>query len=260
MKIEVWVASIIFLEINFPKVSADKITTLVHDKMQGNDVLEKIQNTYMPRVESQQAAIRNKLVQNTFRKYSRDSESLPEEPDSAEWEKSSDSTYEGGKEDEEEHSDSPDESIPKKKKVARIKRYRVNRSNEILIDMIPKVKGQYPKILTKNAEDKINNENMQFGESYNYAIDLLMEEENNILSYQDFDESMKTIHREIGENGEQNIDRKYGINLNFNKLPEYQGTNYVPPPFRHKYELCIWKIDTHNVAKIRNKYFTPEVS
>ena len=242
-------------------MSGDKISTLVHDRMQGYNFLDKIETQYMPKAENIQAKRRKKLAQTiTFRKDSEDSGSIPQEPDSDEWEDSSVTVYEGGKENDTEDAKSPEKTSPKKKKAAKLKRYKVNRNNEIFIDMPPKVKGAYPRIPTKTAEDKIYNEKMKLSEVYNRAVDIFMEEENVFLTYQNFDESMKPDIPE-NEDGEAiGPNRNYGAYLYFNKLPEYQGSNYVPPPFRHKYELCIWKIDSHNVAKIKNKYFTPEVS
>lgn len=42
-------------------------------------------------------------------------------------------------------------------------------------------------------------------------------------------------------------------------VPKYQGMSYLPPPFWEQYEACIWKVDGNSVAKVRHRYFTPEV-
>lgn len=46
----------------------------------------------------------------------------------------------------------------------------------------------------------------------------------------------------------------------YHKIPEYQGMTYVPPPFREKYEICIWKVETKGLLKIKSSYFTPELA
>lgn len=48
--------------------------------------------------------------------------------------------------------------------------------------------------------------------------------------------------------------------LEFNKMPDFNNYEYIPPVFREKYEIAIWQISGKNVAKVKNKYFTPKVS
>lgn len=48
--------------------------------------------------------------------------------------------------------------------------------------------------------------------------------------------------------------------LVYSNISQYQGFNYIPPLFYEQFEVCLWKIDELNVAKIKSQYFTPNVS
>lgn len=54
-------------------------------------------------------------------------------------------------------------------------------------------------------------------------------------------------------------DNGYFRQLVYQDIPKYQGMSYTPPPFREKYEACLWKVDGNTVVKVRHRYFTPEV-
>ena len=106
----------------------------------------------------------------------------------------------------------------------------------------------------------------------------MLEESNVLFDYQDYDESLKpnepnVLNPELYIDMDLNSPRldeyfppvDYYPNppeqhyMSFRSLPDHNGLKYAPPLFREKYELCIWRIDTHNVVKIKNRYFTPEV-
>ena len=48
--------------------------------------------------------------------------------------------------------------------------------------------------------------------------------------------------------------------MQYKKIEPYNGLNYIPSAFTEKYEICLWKVDELNVAKVKQKYFTPPVS
>lgn len=47
--------------------------------------------------------------------------------------------------------------------------------------------------------------------------------------------------------------------MSFYEIPDYEGLKYIPPLFREKYEISIWKVDDHNSVKVKSTYFTPDV-
>lgn len=99
---------------------------------------------------------------------------------------------------------------------------------------------------------------------------------NNIyLQYKDFDESMAPERNSESpdlyeyEGVEYKIDDYWPdrpavysdkLVLDYYAIPEYEGMNYIPPPFREKYEISVWKVDTKGVCKIKSSYFTPEIA
>ena len=47
--------------------------------------------------------------------------------------------------------------------------------------------------------------------------------------------------------------------ITYSPIPKYENMSYVPPPFREKYELWIWKIDSRGYCKIKSSYFSPDL-
>ena len=48
--------------------------------------------------------------------------------------------------------------------------------------------------------------------------------------------------------------------LLYQEVPRYENLNYVPAPFRERFEIWLWKIEELGIAKIKHNYFTPLVS
>ena len=48
--------------------------------------------------------------------------------------------------------------------------------------------------------------------------------------------------------------------LLYKEVPKHDDLEYVPAPFREKFEICLWKIEELGIAKIKHNYFTPLVS
>lgn len=99
------------------------------------------------------------------------------------------------------------------------------------------------------------------------------------FDYQAYDDSMKTTEETIPLNKhynnyntekprldiyamKQDFDYEYkpsSMYMGFTEIPDYEGLKYIPPLFREKYEISIWKIDDHNSVKVKSTYFTPDV-
>ena len=257
-------------EVNFPKVKAEQVTTLFHNR-QSDGFENKIRNKYIDSVSHLIVKRRKKLNQNvTFRNRSED-ESFPSEPDSSEWE-GSDSNFEGGQ-NEKPRTRNSFKSKPKPNPNKEQKR-KVNINNQIIINDPPKLKGSYPKTSSKNLITKQLGENQTNAKNYSKAVDLYLEDHCSLFSYQDYDESMKPDEPEDDTANYLYSGDKYRIDeysaerdkynrywyLYYNPIPSVDDLIYLPPPFRSKFEICVWRIDIQNVAKIKHSYFTPEVS
>ena len=48
--------------------------------------------------------------------------------------------------------------------------------------------------------------------------------------------------------------------LLYQEVPQHGNLEYVPAPFRERFEIWLWKIEGLGIAKIKNSYFTPDVS
>ena len=48
--------------------------------------------------------------------------------------------------------------------------------------------------------------------------------------------------------------------LLYEEVPRYENLNYVPAPFRERFEIWLWKVEELGIAKIKHNYFTPLVS
>jgi hypothetical protein len=48
--------------------------------------------------------------------------------------------------------------------------------------------------------------------------------------------------------------------IEYYAIPAWNTCKYIPEPFRHKYEICYWRIDQFGVTKAKSYYFTPKVS
>lgn len=100
---------------------------------------------------------------------------------------------------------------------------------------------------------------------FNRAVDMFMEDKNIYLQYKGFDESMEPERTaESPDLYYRGLDTKIddywpdrseeaaqALYFQYHKIPEYQGMTYVPPPFREKYEICIWKVETKGLIKIK---------
>jgi len=198
---------------------------------------------------------------NFIKEEEEEEDSYPASPSSSEWESSSEE-HEGG---------SPEKMkiSPVKKTKTSMKKTKHKKStkNQIILDKAHKIKGEYPKIKTKGALIREQKEKHSEYENFYKACDLYLGENNVLFNYQSYDESMQPdepdqLNVAVYENedvegmrcDEYNPPDKDEYNpyisiakyLNYSKLPDYEGLKYIPPLFREKYELCIWKLDTHN--------------
>jgi hypothetical protein len=55
-------------------------------------------------------------------------------------------------------------------------------------------------------------------------------------------------------------DKKKLSYVKYDPLPAWNNCKYIPEPFRHKYEICYWRIGDYGVTKAKSYYFTPKVS
>jgi hypothetical protein len=55
-------------------------------------------------------------------------------------------------------------------------------------------------------------------------------------------------------------DKKKLKYIRYDPLPVWNNCKYIPEPFRHKYEICYWRIGDYGVTKAKSYYFTPKVS
>ena len=71
----------------------------------------------------------------------------------------------------------------------------------------------------------------------------------------------KHVFKTFHEDSEIPEDSYFKKEFEYKELSEFVDfDNLKYQPFRHKLEICLWKIDTHNVAKIKSLYFTPNIS
>ena len=260
-------------EIKFPKVKADQVICLFHD-LQSENFENKMKNKYVDSVSHLIVIRRNKLGTNLLfkKEENENNESTPKEPNTSEFFESS-SSYEGGQEEFEYQPRSASIKSTKAHPNQKVKR-RVDTHNQIVINAPPKLKGVYPKIDTKIYESKKLSEIYNNSKVYSKAVDLYLEDHSSLFGYQDFDESMKPDEQErdpanyINPDDEFRIDEylpeKLGetriLELLYSPIPVIDELCYMPPPFRHKFEIWVWRVDTHNASKIKHWYFTPEAS
>lgn len=241
---------------------------------------EKIEGQYLEEARRHVAKRRSKFMKaiNFIKDKEEEGDSLPAEPSSSQWEYSNED-YEGGAPEMKTTNSKIKKPLnpkqPKKKKKNIVKT-----ENQILLGKTNKIKGKYSKVPTKGAVIREQKEKHTEYENFYKACDLYLNENNVLFDYQDYDETMKSeeleqqnpalfINQDINgvrwdEYNPADKDDYYSFTpvshfSTFNILPNYEGFKYVPPLFREKYELCIWKLDTHNWVKIKNRYFTPEV-
>ena len=110
---------------------------------------------------------------------------------------------------------------------------------------------------------------------FNKAVDMFMEDKNVYFQYKDFDPAMEPevndqtpdLYEYDGVN--YKIDDYWPdrpsilatpMSFDYSPIPKYKGMDYVPPPFREKYEICIWRVNPRGVCKIKSSYFTPEIA
>jgi hypothetical protein len=265
---------VVISEIHCPRVSTENIKVLKHNFMDDDDFASQITDRYMKEAERQVAKRGNKLTRTmTFHKDVGESNSMPEEPSSQEWEYSESILNEGGAETLQKKLDNLKKS-PKKRKAV------VKRDNEIFINRGTKVKGSYPKVKSEATKIREQNEKSTKAESYNRACDLFFKEKGYFFDYQAYDESMIPHEEEVplakhysNNNIEhprmdlystkEEFDFEYKPSefyMGYEEIPEYDGLKYIPPLFREKYEISIWKVDIHNSVKVKSTYFTPDVS
>lgn len=108
---------------------------------------------------------------------------------------------------------------------------------------------------------------------FNRAVDMYMEDKNVYLAYKDYDEAIEPETNDETPNlymdgTDRKIDEYWPerpslyssvLFLEYSSIPKYEGMNYIPPPFREKYEIGIWRLDTNGISKIKSSYFTPEL-
>ena len=214
---------------------------------------------------------RNKISSAPVFEGKSEEESFPVEPSSSLfYESDSSSYYEGGKE---EFKYQPRSTSMQTKKSQNQRINKVDITNQIIINKAPKLNRARPKIDTVTSQSNKLTEAYNSSKSYSKAVDLYFEDHSSLFWYQGYDESMEPDEPEYDAANYMNIEDDFRIDeyvegrpedqrtwtLNYIPVPAIDGMNYMPPPFRHDYEICIWKIDTHNSAKIKQNYFTPEV-
>lgn len=162
-----------------------------------------------------------------------------------------------------------------------LKKLGFNATNQIIVDEPPSIKGEYSKVRNRRYIKQLRKKLAQAQRSINLAVDAYLnryiihipedemkrfeeavmargdEDENESLNDSEdlsdysFDEEMM-MRRDDGQILPQDI--------RYVEIPRVNNHKYIPPPFRHKYEICYWKLNTHNVVKIKSYYFTPQVS
>ena len=256
-------------EIKFPKIKSGQAVAMFHNR-QSADFENKMRSKYEESVSHLIVKRRKKLGNNLAYRNKSEEESFPDEPDSSQWEES-DSDFEGGQKEKLQKRNSAKSKQKTKQRPKPAKR--MNKRNQIVVSDPPKLKGSYPKIDSKTSLSKKIGESRLNSKMYSAAVDLYLEDHSSLFGYQDYDESMRPDEPEhdqanylysedkyrLDEYSEERNEYSRNVFLGYSPIPPIDDMHYFPPPFRNRYELCIWRIDLQNVAKIKHWYFTPEV-
>ena len=141
------------------------------------------------------------------------------------------------------------------------------RKDRIRVSKPPRIRGRYEKV------GKMVDRGEMEMKMYAKKVDLFLEESADLFAYQDYhdlirpDEPQEKIdwYYETGDNYRLDEYTRWRskenkkFELEYVPVPPKDGVNYIPPLFRFSYELWIWKVGIQNSAKIKNKYFNPEV-
>jgi hypothetical protein len=183
---------------------------------------------------------------------------------------------------EDESSEKPPET--EKERRARLKREEKERKNKekMMKKLTQQIMREEEKKVTRFYRKKTKNAKMSKPEQdqsdiYDIAVEMYLKDKFSLFKYQSFNPLfMKNLAEDEGE-GEGEGDNEFDFEpderskLNkdnfeipdsdgqtFSRVDGYKGRMYIPPVFRHSYQLSIWKVDDFGVVKIVNKYFTPK--
>ena len=257
-------------QILFPETESCSVVGLIHDKIRG-EFESKIQNHYMNAAEKFEAKRRVKQLKNVKiqnkKRTERFKSSSSDETLSLYWaENFSETSYEGGRK----------EKVGNKRNI---KRNQVDwrcskaiKQKSHFIDCF-KIKGTYSKISSEISKSKNSKQNLDKQRCLDKAIDMYFQDKDVYLSYKGYDYALQVEPNSetpnLLINAELNIkiddywlERPSSYNtplfLEYSPIPKINNMSYVPPPFREKYEICIWKIDSRGCTKIKSSYFSPD--
>lgn len=162
-----------------------------------------------------------------------------------------------------------------------LKKLGFNATNQIIVDEPPNIKGKYSKVRNRLYLKQLKKKLANAQKSINMAVDAYLNKhlihipkddmkrfEENIMARQDEDENASLYDSEDLSDysfDEEMMMRKEDGNvlpeeIKYVEIPSVNNHKYIPPPFRYKYEICYWKLNTHNIVKLKSYYFTPQVS
>jgi hypothetical protein len=281
-------------EINFPNVDFTKVKALFHEKIRDNFDNEIYQH-YFEAADKYEARRRIKVAINPDLNYSSESE-VDAETDSEDTSTYSSydsySFYEGGERIDLKRKKSKNKKKAnfRKSKMSQDKRSKKNKSS-FWVPFGPRkqstcksllknytvpgiVKEDYPKLETRAAKIRKFRRIGDKQELLNKAVDMYMEDKNTLMNYKNFDDALLPEMNERWpefklEGTDMRIDDYIPdrpsaypdvLYLEYYPIPEYDHIPYIPPPFREKYEICIWKLEPTGATKIKSSHFTPELA
>lgn len=195
------------------------------------------------------------------------------------------SDFEGG--DSEEILEEEKELEDEEKQWAKYQGQKRNKKELVnLIDVTapPRMKGKYEKVTNVQYLKKKEKERAILQKQFNLSVDMFLNE--NILEFtkDDIDrfhmyadqkkvddendslndtESLSDYSFEekvhTGDDEDKYLEDTIAF-MHYEQLPDLDGCRYIPQSFRHKFEICYWKLNAQNVVKVKSYYFTPRVS
>jgi hypothetical protein len=123
---------------------------------------------------------------------------------------------------------------------------------------------------------KLSRPKLDEKEAYSKAIQFYLKDNYTLFEYQGydplllkggFDEGSSEDSQEATNEPDErsnlqthNFDFPESDGQTYSRMVGWKGEMHVPPVFKEKYQLSIWKIDPFGVVKIKNRYFTPNES
>lgn len=109
---------------------------------------------------------------------------------------------------------------------------------------------------------------------YDKALQMYLKENYTLFEYQgldpqllkanledDYDSDDSSMHRRPDDRSKlrtNDFNSPESDGQTFSRCKGWNGEMYVPPVFKERYQLSLWKIDNFGVVKISNMYFTPK--